>query len=424
MKKVLLISLMILATCLVGCEEKPKETPVNSNNSQVETGKEATTNSDETQSETNNILVGKTFKISSDSDSELSDCEFLFEDKSISYYDGFSNVYEGNYEINDDIIEIVLLSHNNEYSPSEQSINVKVQLKMLDNDKLEVLKTPDSFILKTSTFGENGWEYDGGEKEMTFNGILQGNQFAKVKSFEERTKEYFTQLSENSGDRTKQSYANVRLLKLDNGNYELVADLEGMIRFEKEGLDNLIKEITDNNLKKKEIPLLNGDKIIIHSVKPDFVVINQGYYDEDWEKASDGEWLDENNLPMFVELYHTDYDYHSPIYLRIEDDGYYYPRYRSIAGVTIDSFAVSTVNEKDAIRIALLPDDKISLDYDDFYGDHPDKKSVEITVEEYYNISPTTIDEDLDVDVNDMSKEFGFEIKDNMIHVIGCSYGP
>ncbi len=244
------------------------------------------------------------------------------------------------------------------------------------------------------------------------------------KSFEERTELYYDQLQQNSGDRTKQSYCNVRLTKMDSGNYELVADLSGMIRFERKEIDAIIKDIKDNNLENKEISLLNGDKIIVYSSKPDFVKINKGFYDDDWEQAKDGEWLDDNDLPMYIELSHVNIDYHSPIFLRIEDDGYYYPRYGSMAGVVTDSYAVTTVNEKDAIRIPLLSGDKISVEYDDFYGDYPEKKPVEITVEEYYNSSPTTINEDLRIDVNDMSFESGFEIKDSVIHVIGCSYGP
>ncbi len=242
------------------------------------------------------------------------------------------------------------------------------------------------------------------------------------KSFEERTEVYFKQLQQNSGDRTRQDYANVRLTKTDNNSYELVADLKGMIRFGKNKIDDLIKEIQDNKLEKKEFALFNGDKIIVYSSKPDFVVIDNGLYDDDWKQAKDGDWLDENGIPMFIELNHAEIDYHSPIYLRIEDDGYYYPRYRSLAGVVMDSFEVTTITEKDAIKIPLLADDIISLDYYDFYGDYPEKEPVEISVEEYYNSSPTTIDEDLRIDINNMS-EFGFEIKDNVIHVIGCYYG-
>lgn len=243
------------------------------------------------------------------------------------------------------------------------------------------------------------------------------------KSFEDRTKVYREQLLQNNGDRTKQSYANVRLTKTDSDNYELIADLEGMIRFDKKELDDLVREIKDNNLENKEIPLLTGDKIIIYSSKPDFVKIESGWYDDDWKQAKDDEWLDDNDIPMFIEFNRTEIDYHSPIILRIEDDGYYYPRYRSYAGVIDDLFEVTTITEKDAIKISLLPDDIISLDYYDFYGNYPEKKPVEITVEEYYNTSPTTIDEDLKIDINDMS-EFGFEIIDEVIHVSACYYGP
>ena len=245
-------------------------------------------------------------------------------------------------------------------------------------------------------------------------------------SFEERTKVYFEQLQDNSGDRTKLEYANVRLNKKDDNNYELVADIKGMKRFSKEEIQNWIKEIEDNELDKLEIPILNNDKVmIVYSLKPDFVKLNYGY-DDDWKKAQDGEWLDEDGIPMFLDWRETsnvglenddNHSYDNPVFLRQEDDGYYYPRYRHGANVINDYFAVITLNAKDVISIILYPDDIIHIEH---YGDFLDP--IEMTVKEYYDASPSVVDNDISIDANDMSV-FGFGIKDNAIYVTGCYNG-
>jgi hypothetical protein len=251
-------------------------------------------------------------------------------------------------------------------------------------------------------------------------------------SFEERTKVYFDQLKENDGDKTKQYYTNVRLRKLDDNNYELVADLRGMIKFSKDDIAGWVKTMNDEGLTKYEVHMQNDDTVfIVYSTKPEFVKTNDGCYDEDWKKANDGEWLDENDIPMFIDQRTEDtinlenddtHFYDSPVFLRQEDDGYYYPRYRSNAGVTEDLFAATAVNEKDAIKIALYPDDKISVDYYEFYGRDGSRQPVEMTVKEYQDNSPTMVNDDLRVDVNNMS-DAGFEVEDGVIHVYGCYVG-
>ena len=239
------------------------------------------------------------------------------------------------------------------------------------------------------------------------------------KTFEERTQVYYDQLQENSGDRTKKHYTNIRLNKIDDAHYELVADLSGMYRLSKEEIDSWINTIKEKNLTEYEIPLLDGGKFVIYTQIPDPERIDQAYYSDDWKAAKEGEWIDENGFPMFMDLIKDDYA--SPVYLRKEDDGYIYPRYRSIAGVVIDTFEVTTINAKDAIKIELYPDDIISLDYEDFYGTYDNLVPVEKTVEAYYNSSPS-FEGELRIDANDMS-EGGFEIEDGKIHVIACYYG-
>ncbi len=254
-------------------------------------------------------------------------------------------------------------------------------------------------------------------------------------SFEERTKIYFDQMKENSGDKTKQSYTNVRLIKLDDNNFELVADLKGMVRLSKDDIAEWVKTVNDENFMKYEVYLQNDtEELVIYSSKPEFVKIDYGCYDEDWKKAKDGEWLDENDIPMYIDFRYKDtinlenddtHNYDSPVFLRQEDDGYYYPRFRSGAGVVDDYFAVTATNEQDSIKLPLYPDDTISVDYYEFYGREDNHQPVKMTVKEYYDNSPKMLNEDLKVDIDEMSVDGkGFEVKDGAIHVYGCYVGP
>ena len=171
MKKILLILLMIITICLVGCQEsKPTDIIENSGESQVKNN----------ENQKNEIkLEGRVFNISNQVEPEISDCHFSFKDTIVEYWD-FGFLYLGDYQIDDNNIRITFTSVDNEYSPFAQPINVDVQLKMVDNNELEVVETPIAHTIKTSVLGNNGWEYDGKEKEMNFTGIIKGYQFIEV----------------------------------------------------------------------------------------------------------------------------------------------------------------------------------------------------------------------------------------------------
>lgn len=92
------------------------------------------------------------------------------------------------------------------------------------------------------------------------------------------------------------------------------------------------------------------------------------------------------------------------------------------------------VNEKDAITIKLLADDKIVLETNGFSGNSEDVKPEILTVEEYYNLSPKdgtsyVTEKGFKINVSDMVDDSMYhdnelEIREGMIHVVARYDGP
>jgi len=271
-----------------------------------------------------------------------------------------------------------------------------------------------------------------------------------IMDFLERTKSFFNKQEEIKGDRLREEFSNIRLVKKDK-NYELKADLLGDVKIETEILEKAVKEITENKLEELEIQTVNGESVIIYSKKPQEIIelhervknsddyefdFNEvgvpTYYDEDWIAAKDeNEWLNADGNPMYVK-YNGEFYKEYFAALKKEEDGYYLLG-RELAGMG-DIWNLVTVNEKNSVNIKLLPTDKIILDINDFYHNLPDDfKAKELTVEEYYNLSPKDgstkiIEDNLAINISSMSGSnyygIGLEIKDGAIHVIARCDGP
>ncbi len=264
-----------------------------------------------------------------------------------------------------------------------------------------------------------------------------------ITDFLERTTSFFSKREEIKGDRLRQEFSNIRLVKKDK-NYELKADLLGDVKIDATILENAMKEIETKKLEKIEIKTTSEETAVIYGRKPQEIIewhesvkndpeVEQSfaltgvptYDDEDWISAkSDDEWLNAKGVPMYV-WYDGKYD-SGWVIIQKEGDGYYLHG-RELAGRD-NMWLHQTINEKDAISLSLLADDKIVLDINNFYGNLPDDfKAKELTVEEYYNLSPkdgTTkiIEDNLAINISNMSDsnyyDNGLEIKDEAIHVI------
>jgi hypothetical protein len=114
------------------------------------------------------------FIIDAENEEGQMECDFAFDDEFAYYYDGYGMMYAGTYSIKGNTVNINFDEFYEEYSEDCQDIDVDVVLKMKDEKTLVVAKTPKHFMLKTSEPTEDGWEYDGGEKEMWFDGIYEG----------------------------------------------------------------------------------------------------------------------------------------------------------------------------------------------------------------------------------------------------------
>ena len=267
--------------------------------------------------------------------------------------------------------------------------------------------------------------------------------------FLERTSAFFNKQEEINGDRLRQEFSNISLVKKDK-NYELKADLVGDVKIDTVILENAMKEIETKKLEKVEIKTTSEETVVIYGRKPQEIIdwhesikndpeVEQSfaltgvptYDDTDWISAkNDDEWLNAEGVPMYV-LYDGKYD-GGWVIIQKEDDGYYLYG-RELAGRDT-MWLLQTINEKDAISLTLLADDKIILDINDFYGNLPDDfKAKELTVEEYYNFSPkdgTTkiIEDNLAINISNMSDsnyyDIGLEIKDEAIHIIARCDGP
>lgn len=266
-------------------------------------------------------------------------------------------------------------------------------------------------------------------------------------SFEERTKDFFDKKDEIKDDNLRTDFANVRLNKVNN-HYEIVADLIGDVKIDTDVMDEAIEKIKDEKLEKLEIKTVSNETLVIYSKRPEETktyakdmpkedgfeyevnelgYVNLGTYDdEDWFMAkSDEEWLNQSGLPMYI-LYEGSLQEKWPL-LRKAEDGYYLYA-RNLAGA-VDISRMITVNEKNAVRINVLPTEKIVLDINDFYGNLPEDYEFKVmTVEEYYNSSPTVLEDNLKINASNMSEanyfSIGLDIKDGMIHVISRCDGP
>lgn len=265
--------------------------------------------------------------------------------------------------------------------------------------------------------------------------------------FEERTEAFFLKKKEISGDPLRREFANIKLNKVDN-HYEIVADLIGDVKVNTDIMDEAIQKIKDESLEKLEIETVNNEKLIIYSQRPsdvptfyakdvveenDFVfAVNElgyinipAYDDDDWFLAkSDDEWLNQEGIPMYV-FYEGGKDECWPL-IEKADDGYYLCG-RNLAG-RAGTWRLTTTNEKNAINIKLLSSDKIALSGGYLGYLIEDDECKIITVEEYFNISPTTLEDNLIVNASNMSEanyySAGLDISDEIIYVVSRNDGP
>ena len=281
-----------------------------------------------------------------------------------------------------------------------------------------------------------------------------------VESFEERTKEFVELKNSIEDDELQRDFANVRLEKV-NDQYEITADLVGKVFISKEDLDNAIQKIKDEKLEKLDVKISNDMMVTIYASRPDdtktrledvkdddgfdYQVNSLGYvdlptYDDaDWFKAkSDDEWLDENGIPMYIDASILgNEDRWAKIYTdEIDNNGNYFLCGRALAGRT-GPYGLIGVTDKDIITISLNAEDKIALDIGDYTGtSDSDYTPEEITVKDYYEKSPTTIDIKIDgdwertlyIDRENMSKSnsynIGLDVKDGKIFVFADYVGP
>ena len=242
-------------------------------------------------------------------------------------------------------------------------------------------------------------------------------------SFEERVADFYRKKEEIVGDKLRQDYSNVRLNKIDE-HYEIVADLVGYVKIDDRILENAIDEIKNNALESMEIEATNGDRLIIYSKRPQEInSMIDNYYSDDWRSAkNENDWLNAEGIPMYVRRLDVSNLKNEDLNVMISKrDGEYYLQYRTLAEAVADWHYIVSVNEKDAVKIELLPTDKILLVTYDYYSGSPNDEELDsITVEEYYNSSPSIIKDGLTIDISNMSVGGypGLDIRNGFVCVI------
>ncbi len=181
MKKI--VVLLVLVLLLVGCENAN-----NKGNSDVNNRVDTTTNtSTNTQKPDEKYVIKKEdideqeFIIDPEVDVDGSmECHLFFMNEHAYYSDGFGNVIRGEYAISGDILSIDFRNYIGDYSEKPQELDVDVTIKMTNENTMEVVETPNTYILKTSNLVDGKWVFDGGEKEMELFGFVKGYHFYKV----------------------------------------------------------------------------------------------------------------------------------------------------------------------------------------------------------------------------------------------------
>ncbi len=291
-------------------------------------------------------------------------------------------------------------------------------------------------------------------------------------SFEDRTKSFFDKKDEISGDRMKNDFNVIRLTKVGN-HYELRANIIGDAKIGLKALEAGMNQVADKTLPSVDLELDNGDLLTIYGSRPQEIVeiYNEldakrkwrqvyldilAFEDSDWSRTMEKSvWINSDGVPMYT-YFNGEYGEGWARLQYVEGDGYYLIG-RDLANRT-NEWYFQTVNEKDALCINLLPDDKIVLDiYDalgvpdevlyaevsgDISGDKSGDGSGEsvkvyepktLTVEEYYNLSINNgyeyrTEDGYFINITNMSDDnigdIGLDIKDGEIHVIGKYVGP
>ena len=101
---------------------------------------------------------------------------------------------------------------------------------------------------------------------------------------------------------------------------------------------------------------------------------------------------------------------------------------RSLVG-GMEARPITSVTVSDAVKIYLLPQEIIVLGINDFYMDLPDTYQFkEVTVDDYFKMSPTTLEDNLRINVSNMSEanyyNIGLDISDGKIYVVSRNDGP
>ena len=185
MRNFLLILALIFV--LVGCEEAKQETGNNVNNETNVTPNTSVNSTTNIKEEVAKYKIKKEdideqdFIIDPEEDEEgAMECHIFFMNDKAYYSDGFGNSIRGDYTISGDSISIRFEDFISEYSEKPQKLNVSVVLKMSDENAMLVTETPNTYTIKTSTYSDGKWVFDGGEKEMMLLGFEAGNYFYKV----------------------------------------------------------------------------------------------------------------------------------------------------------------------------------------------------------------------------------------------------
>ncbi len=185
MRNFLLILALIFV--LVGCEEAKQEPGNNVNNETNVTPNTSVNSTTNIKEEVAKYEIKKedideqVFIIDPEIDEDGSmECTLYFMNDKAYYSDGFGNTIRGVYAISGDILSIEFEDYIGEYSEKPQKLDLKVTLKMSDENTMLVTETPGTYTLKTSTFKDDKWVFDGGEKEMMLLGFEAGNHFYKI----------------------------------------------------------------------------------------------------------------------------------------------------------------------------------------------------------------------------------------------------
>ncbi len=185
MKKLFAILSVILV--LAGCGNVKEETSNNVNNETNVTTNTSANSTTNIQEEVAKYEIKKedideqVFIIDPEVDEDgAMECSLYFMNDKAYYSDGFGNAIRGEYTISGDTLSIEFEDFIGEYSEKPQKLDVKVALKMSDENTILVTETPNTYTLKTSTFTDGKWVFDGGEKEMALLGFEKGYHFYKM----------------------------------------------------------------------------------------------------------------------------------------------------------------------------------------------------------------------------------------------------